>query len=1127
MYSTYYKVGGKLRYNHPTYVERKCDTELLELLQSGEYCLVLNSRQMGKSSLQARTMKKLETTGIKCAAIDLTLLGLGNETKSEIIIKGFADELISRLDLDLEFNLKNWWSEYQHLSLIQRLHKLIESVVLAKITQKIIIFIDEIDSLLNLPNKDYFFAFIRACYNKRADNEAYDRLCFCLLGVMSPTNLVQDKQRTPFNIGKVIQLTGVTFTEAKDALIPGLTAAIDNPEVTLKEIIYWTGGQPFLTQKLCTLTVEHAQQRKANISEIVSNYIIEGWENQDVPEHLRTIRDRLIHDETQTIQLLGLYQQILTGSEVVPDRSEAQTQLRLSGLVVKKDNKLKVYNPIYQAIFNADWVKENLDNLRPYSEAINSWIKSNRDEQFLLQGTSLTTAWQWAKSRKLGNIDYDFLSASQKFQSDKERQAKDILVAAYAEEQAAKKKAEQNINKGKIILGVTILLASIISCLSILFVREQIKMAKVAELNKSAIEAEQAFDTGQELESLLTAMTTVKQLKQQVGNKNIAKYPTTEPLHVLNKILNNIQEKNQIKLNAEGISSLTFSPDSLTIIAGGNDGTVKLWNTQDNEIKILNKLPGEITNTIVSSRDKTLLFADNQGAIQISDSEGNLINILEAENVTSFNLSPDEKYIVAGDNQGNLTLWTKDGKLIKTWTAHQGNITSIAFSPNGKIIASSSNDTSIALSTIAGEKTATLTKHRGMVNSVAFSPDGKILASGSAENTIKLWTADGKFIKDITVNSSSVNSVAFSPDGKTLISGNSDKTIKLWNINPDSLKETGTLRETLIGHQNIVTSVIYSPDGKSIISGDKDGIVKLWHSPSQKTQRIEVGILSKDGNTLISSKPLANITFQSLDGEIIKTLPPPKNTIITSIAFSPSSALVGTIDGRIAQSDLLPNTEATWHFLTQVNNQVEDGYYQGEVIDLDFHPSGDGFVSVGIERQNTPDEKLFAIKLWDKQGNLQKTVNPGDKQAITALTFMPQGDEFIVARTNGEIELWQSDGITKKIVARNTSKNIKENLTSLAISSDGNILATASSDGTIQVRKLDGTLLLNFGSQISKLKNIYFSQDERTILVIKSNGEISAWTMDLEALLQRGCQWLQDYSRNATDFPQELCLFDS
>ena len=1112
MYSTYYKVGGKLKYNHPTYVERKCDTELLELLQFGEYCLVLNSRQMGKSSLQARTMKKLETTGIKCAAIDLTLLGLGNETNSEIIIKGFADELISRLELDLQFNLKNWWSEYQHLSLIQRLHKLIESVILAKISQKIIIFIDEIDSLLNLPNKDDFFAFIRACYNKRADNEAYDRLCFCLLGVMSPTNLVQDKQRTPFNIGKVIQLTGITFTEAKDALIPGLIAAIDNPEATLKEIIYWTGGQPFLTQKLCTLTVEHAQERKANISEIVTKYIIEGWENQDVPEHLRTIRDRLIHDESQTIQLLGLYQQILTGSEIIADQSESQTQLRLSGLVVKKENKLQVYNPIYEAIFNGEWVKEKLDNLRPYSEAINNWIKSNREQQYLLQGETLAKTQEWAKGRNLSSLDYQFLAASQELQAHKERAENKVFV----------QQATRKISKSKKIIAATVVLASAITIGLSFIAQNQKHQATVSQINAIATQAKQTFELEQELTGLTQAIQGVQQLKKIVKNQNnIAKYPTTKPLQTLNEILNSIRQKNQLKLDNQGITSLAYSSDNQTIIAGGNDGTVKLWNTQNNEIKTLNELAQKISKIVVSPDGKTIFFFDQEGSIQIADTEGNLTNILEAVNVTSFTVSPNEKYIVAGDNQGNLSLWTKEGNLLKTWQVHQGNITDIAFSPDNKTIISSGDDTAIAISSISGKKITTLTNHRSIVNSITFSPNGKIIASGSADNTIKLWSIEGELIKDIAVNSS-VNSLAFSPDGQTLVSGNSNRKITLWNINPHSIKETGTLRDTLIGHQNKVTSVIYSPDGKSILSGDEDGIVKIWDNPAYQTQIIEAGILSKYRKRLISSTPLANITLQSLEDEIIKTLPSLDDTLITSLALNSNHILVGTIDGRIAQIDLSENIKQNWQFISH------NADYQGQVIALDFHPSGDSFLSVGIERKdNSPDQKLYVIKLWDKQGNLEKIINPDDPEAIASLRFTPDGNKFIVARTNGTIELWSNKGIIKTIVEANNSNHIQENLKNLAISSDGNNFATASKDGTIQVRNLDGTLLMIFNTKIPQIKNIYFSQDNKTILVINSKGTISAWTIDIDILLQRGCQWLEDYSRHLSHFPPQFCLFSS
>ncbi|WP_324610941.1 hypothetical protein [Moorena producens] len=76
--STIYQVGGSLPQDATTYAKRKADDEIFQALMAGEFCYVLNSRQMGKSSLRVQTMKRLQEAGVACGCIDFTMIGKEN-----------------------------------------------------------------------------------------------------------------------------------------------------------------------------------------------------------------------------------------------------------------------------------------------------------------------------------------------------------------------------------------------------------------------------------------------------------------------------------------------------------------------------------------------------------------------------------------------------------------------------------------------------------------------------------------------------------------------------------------------------------------------------------------------------------------------------------------------------------------------------------------------------------------------------------------------------------------------------------------------------------------------------------------------------------------------------------------
>lgn len=876
-----YQVGGSLPIDNTAYVERQCDRELLDRLKNSEYCFVFNSRQMGKSSLRVRTMQRLQQEGFVCAVIDPQTRG--TTLREDQWYAGTIKRLIGDLHLEAAIDFPKWWKELdaQSISVVERFDYFIEQVLLPNIPNKIAIFIEEVDNLLSLKfDTDGFFILIRSLYERRAEKPEYNRLSFAFLGVATPADLIRGKGSSAFNIGHAVEMSGFTLLEASP-LVQGLVGKFSDPQAILPAILYWTGGQPFLTQKLLNLVASVSPldlSPEDFVRMVVSERVIDNWEAQDIPPHLKTIRDRFLQsDEKGRGRLLGLYQQVLDSDGIPADESYDQMQLRLTGLVVKRDSKLTVYNPIYAAVFNLAWVRRALRDLRPslYAEAFRAWQECDERQKpsFLLRGQALTDVESWAKGKRLSDEDDQFLAASRdaeklesnlKLENVERERLNAIRQQRIAEEEAqilgeAKQKADRQVRIGSIVLGVALLLAAAAGVWATKSISDAKEVSVVADKNAGLIidnavkKVEDLFQKNYQLDALTESIETMDLMK------NLGKTNDKDAIERLYKVISNIQERNRLQGHKNQIWGLSVSPDGQRIISSSLDGTIKLWNVEgrllDSKDQKYRQWSVKFSHNgqLIASVDDTnsiSLWKIQNDKLQLTAS--NIVKDLKINKQANtrdkqiYNLafSPNDQMIAFSTYDENLRVWEKGSKArqVSCNNSNKDNsIYTVNFHPQKNIVAFACNDLVYIWDINRSDfpQLISNSKHGNPINVVKFSIDGDILASASNDGKIKIWdTKDNyKQIGEIRPQFPLMylTDIAFDNQNSFISSSHTDNTIgiKIWSLKkvlklyPQPLQRSE--EHNLIGHTQPVNKIIFNPSNPiSIISASNDASIRLW-----------------------------------------------------------------------------------------------------------------------------------------------------------------------------------------------------------------------------------------------------------------------------------------------------------
>ncbi|HMU37603.1 MAG TPA: AAA-like domain-containing protein [Pseudomonadota bacterium] len=1111
-----FQPGGTLK-EGSFYVERPADMELPEALSQGEFCYVLAPRQIGKSSLRVRTAKLLQSKGIRCAGIDLTKIG-SQELNPDSWFYALTQEVA--MQLNLARDPWEFWKKLEATTPTHRFTQFLRSEVLSQILGKVVLFIDEIDTVLSLPfSSDDFFAAIRAVYNDRAEDPQLERLTFCLVGVAAPGDLIRNPTRTPFNIGKGIILEDFLPKEAA-CFLPGLLDAGGDPDRLLAAVLYWTDGHPYMTQRICeALTHDQSRDREEErVERIVESVFLRDGRNR---EPNLTYAESRLRNHPQLGPLLSVYRNLLQGIPILAERDDPiQMELHLAGLVARRNidgkSQLAVRNRIFATVYDLNWVRSK-ESRRMLDEPLLRWLASSKQSDFLLRGAALKQSLDWSRGRRdITDEEREFLLAGLEMAQQEEAERRQA-----AEEKNRAERAEAQARaRRQIIIVLSAALGFLFLALmgvasQYLRAEQQRQLAEDSALAERGLRAAViAKQPGRQIEALVSGLTVVgSSLHEKWGARSLSPTAiegllTATRAGVYSRVLSGHNDEIRsaqfspsgeyvvsasidrtariwdvrtgqtvriLRGHSAGIRWAAYSPSGKHIVTAAQDHTVRIWNAATGvEIRTLLGHTDEVRSATYSPDGKYVLTASADRTARIWDAEtGNELRKLVSHTlgVLSAVYSSDGKKILTAGMDQTARIWdVETGNILLVLEGHANAIRSAAFSPDGKYIVTASYDNTARLcSAETGKSVFTLEGHSSELRTAVYSPDGKNILTASLDQTARIWDAEtGKLLTSLEGHKSGVRSASYSPDGMLIVTASYDNTVRIWDIH------RGRALVSLDAHTNPVRSAMFSPDGMEILTASSDHSARVWNAKTALVRltlrghkdAVRWASYSGDGKKIVTASFDKTVRiWEASTGELIRTLIGHTGGVLFAEFSQDGKRVVTAADDYSAR---------IWNAETGEQTAILTGHTMG-VQSAAFSLDGKRVVTASLDH---------LAKVWDAQTGACLLSIQGSTKRLLNATFSPDGKHVATSSDDNTAHIW--DSRTGASVASLVGHG--NGVRSVAYSKDGKYLVTASYDNTAKIwNASNGNILLTLEGHTNGINAASFSPNGKWVVTASSD----------------------------------------